>query len=188
MGRAPGRNCTGRPSAPTASDWGWCPWNSPYDAQAVGADRVPDDQHDVAGPRRGRRQTGHGPEFSDACRPDDATARMPSTPRNAGKAHRSSPRVQATPRDRVADQPAEPGGQQQAACTVQRQPQQGRPDRQRRQQPGPRPQRDEPRSEPNSRRRPATRGSPSGPRGQPGRSRENPSPFDNIPPDSRRTS
>jgi hypothetical protein len=119
----------------------------PVAAQAIGADGVPDDEHDVPGPRR-RRQSGHRPRFAQRL-PARGDGRQ--KPQHTDQRQRDQPRPpcpRATGCDRIADQPREPGGQHQATDAVQRHPQQGRPDRQCRQEPRPHAQRDEPGGEP----------------------------------------
>ena len=142
MGPAPARGCTGRPSAPTASGWGWCRGNS-HRAEVVGADGVPDDQHDVAG-ARGRRAAKR-PRRGIHGRPPDPTRwprEHPVCPGAPATTYRQPSRANPPPVHHLADQPPQPDGQDQARKAGQRSPQQGRPDRERREQPGAGPQRD----------------------------------------------
>ena len=97
------------------------------EAQAGGADGVPDDQHDVAGARRRRRQAVRRAVFPDRLaagresRQDNQQAEEPrqGLPR--------LPRVPAARRDRGADRPPQPGGQKQRANAVQRASEAGPP-------------------------------------------------------------
>ena len=111
------------------------------------ADGVPDDQHHVAGARGRGRQSVHGEIFPNRLATGREGRQHPEKPQEA---RCGVPRMppKAMSRDRAADQPTEPGGQEQATTGVQGRPEQGPPDRQRGQQPRPPAQRDTPQTHP----------------------------------------